>query len=103
MARPTLAWRLPMTAPAPSTTRRETQGLALGLLGVVIFSMTLPMTRLAVGPGADPQLAPFFVTAGRAARAGMLAAIYLLLTGAPRPGRRHRLALAVSALGTVVG
>ena len=89
--------------PSPSARRRETQGLALGLLGVVIFSMTLPMTRLAVGPAADPQLPPFFVTAGRAACAGLLAAIYLLLVRAPRPGREHRLALAVSALGTVVG
>ena len=30
--------------------RDETRGLWLGLLGVVIFAMTLPMTRLAVGP-----------------------------------------------------
>ena len=91
-----------MPPPSPST-HRETQGLALGLLGVVIFSMTLPMTRLAVGPASDPQLPPFFVTAGRAACAGVLAAIYLLVVRAPRPGREHRLALAVSALGTVVG
>jgi len=83
--------------------RHETQGLALGLLGVVIFSMTLPMTRLAVGPALDPQLPPFFVTAGRAACAGVLAAVYLLLVRAPRPRREHRLAIAVSALGTVVG
>jgi len=89
--------------PPSSSTRRETQGLALGLLGVVIFSMTLPMTRLAVGPASDPQLPPFFVTAGRAACAGVLAAIYLLVVRAPRPGREHRLTLAVSALGTVVG
>ena len=57
----------------------------------------------AVGPASDPQLPPFFVTAGRAACAGLLAAIYLLVVRAPRPGREHRLALAVSALGTVVG
>jgi len=92
-----------MSDPSSSARRRETRGLALGLLGVVIFAMTLPMTRLAVGPAAEPQLPPFFVTAGRAAFAGVLAALYLLLVGAPRPGREHRLALAVSALGTVVG
>jgi len=92
-----------MPAPFPSSHRSETRGLALGLLGVVIFSMTLPMTRLAVGPALDPQLPPFFVTAGRAACAGLLAAVYLLLVGAPRPRREHRLAIAVSALGTVVG
>ena len=60
---------------ATADRRRETLGLTLGLLGVVIFAMTLPMTRLAVGPASDPQLPPFFVTAGRAACAGLLAAI----------------------------
>ena len=92
-----------MPTPSATARRRETQGLALGLLGVVIFSMTLPMTRLAVGPAFDPQLPPFFVTAGRAAFAGGLAAIYLLIVRAPWPGREHRLAILVSALGTVVG
>jgi drug/metabolite transporter (DMT)-like permease len=92
-----------MTDPSTSLRRRETRGLALGFVGVVIFAMTLPMTRLAVGPAGDPQLPPFFVTAGRAAFAGVLAALYLLLVRAPRPRREHRLALAVSALGTVVG
>ena len=83
--------------------RHETRGLALGLLGVVIFAMTEPMTRLAVGPAVDPQLPPLFVTAGRAGFAGGLAALYLLAVRAPWPGREHRLALFVSALGTVVG
>ena len=66
------------------TARNETRGLWLGLLGVVIFAMTLPMTRLAVGPAADPQLPPLFVTAGRAAFAGLLSVAYLWITGAPR-------------------
>ena len=83
--------------------RNETRGLWLGLLGVIIFAMTLPMTRLAVGPASDPQLAPLFVTAGRAAFAGMLSLLYLRFTGAPRVQRRHLPALAASALGTVVG
>ena len=81
----------------------ERRGLWLGLLGVVIFAMTLPMTRLAVGPASDPQLPPFFVTAGRAALAGLLSAVYLLLTAAPRLERRHWPVLAVSAAGSVVG
>ncbi|MEP7303651.1 MAG: DMT family transporter [Caldimonas sp.] len=86
-----------------SARSRETRGLAFGLLGVVIFSMTLPMTRLAVGPAGDPQLPPLFVTAGRAACAGVLAAIYLAIVRAPRPARAQRGALFVSALGTVLG
>lgn len=89
--------------PHGDTTRDETRGLWLGLLGVVIFGMTLPMTRLAVGPASDPQLPPLFVTAGRAAFAGLLSVLYLRFTGAPRVQRRHLPALATSALGTVVG
>ncbi len=83
--------------------RNETRGLWLGLLGVTIFAMTLPMTRLAVGPASDPQLPPLFVTAGRAAFAGLLSVLYLWATGAARLQRRHLPALAASALGTVVG
>jgi len=81
----------------------ERRGLWLGLLGVVIFAMTLPMTRLAVGPTADPQLPPVFVTAGRAALAGLLSLAWLALTGAPRPSQRQLPAIAVCALGTVLG
>lgn len=81
----------------------EVRGLWLGLLGVVIFAMTLPMTRLAVGPAADPQLSPWFVTAGRAALAGLLSVIYLWVTRAPRLQRHHVGAVAVCAAGTVVG
>ena len=79
------------------------RGLLLGLLGVVIFAMTLPMTRLAVGDAADPQLSPGFVTAGRAALAGLCSIAYLLAVGAPRPAMRHLPSLAVCAAGTVVG
>ena len=81
----------------------ETRGLWIGLLGVVIFAMTLPMTRLAVGPSADPQLPPLFVTAGRAALAGLLSIGYLLLTRAPRPRRDQLGDIAISAAGTVIG
>ena len=92
-----------MTEASSSLARRETRGLALGFVGVVIFAMTLPMTRLAVGTAADPQLPPLFVTAGRAGFAAVLAAAYLLVVRAPWPRREHRVALLVSALGTVVG
>ena len=65
--------------------------------------MTTPMTRLAVGPAGDPQLPPLFVTAGRAACAGLLSCAWLWATPARRPGRHLLPALLVSALGTVVG
>jgi drug/metabolite transporter (DMT)-like permease len=79
------------------------RGFTLGVLGVVIFAMTLPMTRLAVGDASDPQLPPSFVTAGRAALAGCLSVIYLLWVRAPWPTRRQLGPLGVSAVGTVVG
>ena len=70
---------------------------------MLIFALTLPMTRLAVGDAADPQLAPAFVTAGRAAVAGLLSVAGLLLWRVRTPGRHLWPALAVSALGTVAG
>ena len=91
------------TTAALELSRRQSRGLALGFVGVAVFAMTLPMTRLAVGPASDPQLPPLFVTAGRAACAGLLSCAFLLAVGAPRPRRRHALGLAVCALGTVVG
>ena len=87
----------------PANAHDEIRGLWLGLLGVVIFAMTLPMTRLAVDPASDPQLPPVFVTAGRAALAGLLSVAYLLATGARRPQRIQLPAFAICALGTVVG
>jgi len=88
---------------AAATTHDESRGLWLGVLGVVIFAMTLPMTRLAVGPAEAPQLPPLFVTAGRAALAGLLSIAYLLATRARWPARRLWPALALCAAGTVIG
>ncbi|HET9976963.1 MAG TPA: DMT family transporter [Burkholderiaceae bacterium] len=79
------------------------RGYWLGLLGVAIFALTLPMTRLAVGDASAPQLPPAFVTAGRAALAGLLSIGYLRWVGAALPERGHWNALFVCALGTVVG
>jgi drug/metabolite transporter (DMT)-like permease len=87
----------------PSTHDDSARGFALGLLGVVVFAMTLPMTRLAVGDASAPQLPPAFVTAARAGLAGLLSIAYLRWIGAVRPAREHWPALTVCALGTVLG
>jgi drug/metabolite transporter (DMT)-like permease len=63
----------------------------------------LPMTRLAVGDVSSPQLPPAFVTAGRAALAGVLSVVWLLAIGARWPARRHWPPLAMAAFGTVLG
>ncbi|WP_208813726.1 DMT family transporter [Micromonospora echinofusca] len=73
-------------------------GLALGALGVLAFSFSLPTTRLAV-----QELDPWFVAFGRAVGAALLAWGYLRLTGAPRPGRDQWRRLSIVALGVVVG
>ena len=85
------------------SSHQETLGLWLGLLGVVIFAMTLPMTRLAVGDSSDPQLPPLFVTAGRAAIAGVLSLVVLLALRAEAPRASQAVALALCAAGTVFG
>jgi drug/metabolite transporter (DMT)-like permease len=81
----------------------ETRGLWLGLLGVIIFGLTLPMTRLATGTVDAPQLSPWFVTWGRAALAGGLSLIYLLAVRAPWPTPVQRGSLLLALVGNVVG
>ena len=88
----------PLTANA-----QVSKGLWLGLLGIVIFSVTLPMTRLAVGTPDAPQMSGLFIAMGRAAVAALLSAVLLLVTRAPWPARRDWLALAVTAGGVVFG
>src|SRR5512133_3575424 len=78
-------------------------GLLLGTLGVVIFALTLPMTRLAVGSAAAPQMSGVFVAAGRATVAAILAILFLAATRAPSPKRGDWLPLGVVALGVVFG
>nr|BFE61719.1 DMT family transporter [Dactylosporangium thailandense] len=73
-------------------------GAALGALGVLGFSMSLPATRVAV-----EHLDPWFVAFGRAVGAGLLAAAYLALVRAPRPTAAQWRRLAVVALGVVAG
>jgi drug/metabolite transporter (DMT)-like permease len=83
--------------------RNETLGLWLGFIGVFVFALTLPMTRLATGTADAPQLSPWFVTWGRAALAGGLSIAYLAMTRSPRPKPAQRLPLALSLLGNAIG
>src|SRR5215510_8234534 len=91
----------PLEPPGAASPLRR--GYLLGLVGVALFALTIPMTRLASGPLAAPQLSPWFVAFGRAAFAGLLAALYLLVLRAPRPNASQWRALAFTAVGVVFG
>lgn len=69
----------PRAGPGPVT---PVLGLAQGALGVAIFSLTLPMTRIAV-----TALDPTLVTCVRILLAAGCAALYLAVTRAPWPDR----------------
>ncbi|MEP6773043.1 MAG: DMT family transporter [Polaromonas sp.] len=84
-------------------TSQITKGLWLGLLGIVIFSVTLPMTRLAVGTPNAPQMSGVFIALGRAVVAAGLSAVFLLATRAPFPRREDWWPLAITAGGVVFG
>jgi drug/metabolite transporter (DMT)-like permease len=88
------------SVPASSSppANHERLGLLLGLLGVIAFSLTLPMTRTAVA-----ELNAWFVAFGRMAIAGVIAAGVLWLTRAPRPARHDLALFAWTSLGVVIG
>ncbi|MEM5426671.1 MULTISPECIES: DMT family transporter [Paraburkholderia] len=75
-----------------------TDGWLCGLAGVLIFSGSLPATRLAV-----LGFAPVFLTSVRATIAGMISVLLLLALRAARPARAEVWPLVIVALGVVVG
>ena len=81
----------------------ERRGLWLGFLGVAIFALTLPMTRLAVGTPQAPLMSGVFIALGRAAVAAALSAVFLLATRAPLPRREDWWPLVLTAGGVVFG
>ena len=87
------AWNL-NNLPLATTTR----GWINGLIGVLIFSGSLPATRVAV-----QQFDPVFLTVARAAIAGVLAVAILRLFKQKRPARNQWLSLLVVAIGVVLG
>jgi drug/metabolite transporter (DMT)-like permease len=72
--------------------------MLLGLVGVALFSLTLPFTKIAVA-----QLDPVFVALGRALGAAALAGAWLWWQRAPLPPRGALVPLALVAAGCIVG
>ena len=69
-----------------------------GFIGVLIFSGSLPATRLAV-----MEFTPIFLTVARASIAGILALTVLLVFNENRPTKIQFSQLAVTAIGVVIG
>jgi drug/metabolite transporter (DMT)-like permease len=82
----------------PTSLSDETRGMLLGLVAVAMFSLTLPLTRLAVA-----DLPPVFVALGRALVAAALAGAWLCWQRAALPPRAALLPLAMVSLGCVIG
>jgi drug/metabolite transporter (DMT)-like permease len=76
----------------------ESRGLGYGFLGVAIFSLTLPATRLAVA-----ALDPSFVGLGRAVIAAILAGLLLWIRDEPLPDRRLWPSFLIVVAGVIIG
>jgi drug/metabolite transporter (DMT)-like permease len=87
------------TTDAPEASARTVRaGLLWAMLGVLLFSFSLPLTKVAVG-----GFNPFFTAMGRAVIAGTLATIVLLVRRVPIPPRQYLRPLFFTMLGAVFG
>jgi drug/metabolite transporter (DMT)-like permease len=77
---------------------QESKGMLIGFVGILIFSLTLPITKIAV-----QSFNPYFIAFGRAALAGIAAASYLFMTKASLPSQSEFIKLIIIALGVVFG
>ena len=77
---------------------KNIRGIGFAFLGVLIFSFTLPMVKLAL-----PGFSPWTLTFGRATLAGLLALVFLKFSGAKFPERKLIGPLLFTAGGIVIG
>lgn len=77
---------------------KTTSGWLNGFIGMLIFSASLPATRIAV-----QDFDPVFLTAARAGIAGFVAVIVLFTLQVNRPRREDMASLGITAVGVVVG
>ena len=93
-----LSWDMNDNSSAIVNESAPLSGLWWGLLGVLAFSFTVPLTRIAVA-----DLDPLFIGAGRAVVAGGLATIALLASRAAIPSLRQWARIALVTIGVVLG
>lgn len=77
---------------------QETKGMWLGVLGIAMFSLTLPFTRIAV-----LEMDPVLVALARAVVAALCAALLLWWERAAMPNAAQVRSLLITAAGVVVG
>lgn len=77
---------------------KSTAGWINGAIGALIFSGSMPATKIAV-----KDFSPVFLTVARASIAGILALLLLLIFKEKFPTRKQFFSLAIVALGVVVG
>ena len=87
-----------MMTPVPSQPAVVRVGLAWALLGVVMFSFSVPLTKVAVG-----GFSPFFTATGRAVIAGVIALLLLTVRQVPWPDRSSMKPLIFTMVGAVFG
>lgn len=72
--------------------------MLIGFIGILVFSLTLPISKIAV-----VSFNPYFIAFGRASLAGLVALAYLSFKQAPLPSKADLVKCAVIALGVVFG
>ncbi|QWE16037.1 DMT family transporter [Polynucleobacter sp. AP-Nino-20-G2] len=77
---------------------RETKGMLIGFIGILIFSLTLPVSKIAV-----VSFDPYFIAFGRASLAGLVALAYLSYNHISLPSKSDLAKFAVIAMGVVFG
>lgn len=77
---------------------KETKGMLIGFVGILIFSLTLPVTKIAI-----LSFNPYFIAFGRATLAGAVALAYLAIKHEPMLAKEDFGKFVVIALGVVFG
>lgn len=80
----------------------ENKGFIFGFVGILIFSLTPPATKIALGPD-NNALTPEFITFGRSALAGIMSLIYLFFFKKKKPSVKYIFNIFIVALSLSVG
>ena len=77
---------------------KESKGMLIGFIGILIFSLTLPVSKITL-----LSFNPYFIAFGRATLAGAIALAYLIYKNERAPTKVDFVKFVVIALGVVFG